>query len=368
MKIFYGVQGTGNGHITRARMMAREFDAAGIDVVYQFSGRPSSNYFEMEVFKDYRVRNGLSFHARDGEVSYLKTALETKPLTFIREVRALDLTGFDLIISDFEPVTSWAAKIQKKRVLGIGHQYAFAHKIPRAGTDPVAELLMKYFAPADIGLGLHWHHFGQPILPPIIDTPKKPDTIVENKIIVYLPFEDQNDVVRILSSFTNFDFHLFTSASVDHPYRHITCHSLSRDRFQKALYDAAGVISNAGFELASEALHLGKKILVKPLHSQMEQHSNAEALRLLGYGQVMDDIDEALIGRWLHIQTGVQVSYPNTARYLVQWIRDGMPKIEAETIEKIWSTVTVRRSCEKDGCPTTARGQDDISKAAVASE
>ena len=49
MKIFYGVQGTGNGHITRARVMARELYAAGIEVDFQFTGRPAEQYFEMEI-------------------------------------------------------------------------------------------------------------------------------------------------------------------------------------------------------------------------------------------------------------------------------------------------------------------------------
>jgi UDP:flavonoid glycosyltransferase YjiC (YdhE family) len=32
MKILYGVQGTGNGHITRARIMAKAFADAGVQV------------------------------------------------------------------------------------------------------------------------------------------------------------------------------------------------------------------------------------------------------------------------------------------------------------------------------------------------
>ncbi len=40
MKILYGIQGTGNGHITRARVMASCFKELGIDVDYVFSGRP----------------------------------------------------------------------------------------------------------------------------------------------------------------------------------------------------------------------------------------------------------------------------------------------------------------------------------------
>lgn len=343
MKLFYGVQGTGNGHITRARVMARELYAAGIDVTFQFSGRAAEKYFDMDIFKDFQVRNGLTFNAGNGEVSYLKTALTNKPLTFIQEVKSLNLNDFDLIISDFDPVTSWAAKVRKKKVLGIGHQYAFTHKIPRAGADLIAERLMKYFAPADIGVGLHWHHFGHPILPPIIDTPELPAKIIRNKIIVYLPFEDQNEVIRLLSPFTAFDFHLFAPVAARSELEHIRCHPLSRDGFQKTLYDSAGIISNAGFELASESLQLGKKILVKPLHAQMEQISNAAALQELGYGQVMYDLNESFIEQWLHNSSAVQVSYPNTARLLVRWISNGMPEIDAEFIETIWKTVTVRK-------------------------
>lgn len=343
MKIFYGVQGTGNGHITRARLMAQELYAAGIDVTFQFSGRPEAKYFDMDIFRDYLVRNGLTFNAQNGEVSYLKTAFRNNPITFMREIKSLNLDDFDLIISDFEPVTSWAAKVRKKKVLGIGHQYAFTHKIPRAGTDLIAELLMKYFAPVDIGVGLHWHHFGQPILPPIIHTPEIPYKINQKKIIVYLPFEDQNEVIRLLTPFKDFEFHLFASVSVSSTFDNIRCCPLSRDGFQKALYDSAGIISNAGFELASESLHLGKKILVKPLHAQMEQISNAVALKELGYGHVMHDLDGLLVGQWLHNAAAVQVSYPNTAKLLVQWIRDGMPEIDTEFIESIWKTVIVRK-------------------------
>jgi len=341
MRIFYGVQGTGNGHITRARVMAKELHAAGIDVHFQFTGRPADKYFDMEIFNGYQSRPGLTFHTEKGQVSYLKTALDAKPITFIKDMKSLDLSGYDLVISDFEPVTAWAAKSQKKPVLGIGHQYAFNHKIPREGSDPIADQVMKYFAPADIGVGLHWHHFGQPILPPIIDTPETPKSIIKNKIIVYLPFEDQNEVIRLLSPFENFDFHLYSPEPVPSKFNHIICNPLSREGFQRDLYDCAGIISNAGFELASESLQLGKKILAKPLHAQMEQISNAAALQQLGYGHVMHDMNIAAIEHWLHDDHAVHITYPNIAKVLVQWIQNGMPEMDADFIEAVWSTVEV---------------------------
>lgn len=343
MRIFYGVQGTGNGHITRARVMAKELYKAGIEVDFQFTGRAYEKYFDMEIFNGYQLRDGLTFSSNKGEVSYLKTLLASKPITFVKDIKTLDLKGYDLVISDFEPVTAWAAKSQGVQVLGIGHQYAFRHKIPREGSDPIAEMVMRYYAPVDIGVGLHWHHFGEPVLPPIIETYQESKETIHNKIIVYLPFEDTQEVIAYLSPFKHFEFHVYTSENVSSRLDHILCKPLSREGFQRDLVDCAGIISNAGFELASEALQIGKKILAKPLHAQMEQISNAAALHQLGYGHVMNDMDTAVIDHWLHNAHAVKITYPNTAKILVEWLQSGMPEMTADYVEGVWSTVDVQQ-------------------------
>ncbi|MGD0959063.1 MAG: MJ1255/VC2487 family glycosyltransferase [Methylomonas sp.] len=341
MKIFYGVQGTGNGHITRARVMAKELFAAGLDVTFQFSGRPADKFFDMEVFNGYQLKEGLTFNTSNGRVSYLKTAIQASPIQFYKDISSLDLSGYDLVISDFEPVTAWAARKQKIKVLGIGHQYAFSHNVPRKGSDPIASQVMKYFAPADIGVGLHWHHFGQPILPPIIETPELPAKTQANKIVVYLPFENPRAVIDWLCPFENFEFHIYSPEAMHSEYPYIICKPLSRQGFQSDLYDCAGIISNAGFELASESLQLGKKILVKPLHLQMEQISNAAALEQLGYGKTMFDINCKVIEDWLHDPHALHVSYPNVAKILVQWLQDGMPAMDSKFIADVWDKVQV---------------------------
>ncbi|MDD1649337.1 MAG: glycosyltransferase, partial [Methylococcaceae bacterium] len=125
MKIFYGVQGTGNGHITRARALAPKFKAAGADVTWLFSGRPRDAYFEMEVFGDYQSRAGLTFQAAHGNVHYIRTTLRNNLVKFVNDIRSLAWRGFDLVITDFEPVTAWAAWRQGFLTVGIGHQFAF---------------------------------------------------------------------------------------------------------------------------------------------------------------------------------------------------------------------------------------------------
>ena len=341
MKIFYGVQGTGNGHITRARVMAKELLAAGFDITFQFTGRPPEQYFDMDIFNGYQTREGLTFSTNKGEVSYLKTALTSSPIQFFKDINDLNLEGYDLIITDFEPVTAWAARKKAKKVLGIGHQYAFCHSVPRQGGDVIANNVMKYFAPASLSVGLHWHHFGQPILPPIIETPEFPQYSQANKIVVYLPFEETEEVIKLLKPFKDFQFHIYTPNAIASGADHIQCYPLSRTGFQKDLYDCAGIISNAGFELASEALQLGKKILVKPLHSQMEQISNAAALKQLGYGQTMFDLDANIIEAWLHHEHALHITYPNVAKILVQWLKDGMQTMDKNFIENVWDNVQI---------------------------
>lgn len=341
MKVFYGIQGTGNGHITRGRIMAHELREAEIAVTYQFTGRARDAFFDMEVFQGHQWCEGLTFSVKDGKINHLKTVLKSKPIRLLRDIKQLDLSDYDLVICDFEPVTAWAARQQKKKTIGLSHQYAFQHDIPRAGNDRLSEAVMKNFAPVETGIGLHWHHFNQPILPPIIATPDRPETCQKNKIVVYLPFEEQRQLIELLAAFKEYEFHVYSFAPEEHDYSNIYCRPLSLYGFQRDLHDCTGIICNAGFELASEALYLGKKLLVKPVHAQMEQTSNAAALVELGYGRAMNKIDRAVIEKWLRETRAVRITYPNTARYLVEWIKDGMQPIDQAWCDKVWSSVEV---------------------------
>jgi len=339
MKILYGVQATGNGHITRARVMAPLLRRAGADVTFLFTGRPWQNLFDMEVFGEFEWRPGLTFRTETGHVSYIKTAFHNNLPRFLADVRRLELEAYDLIITDFEPVTAWAARLRGIRAIGIGHQYAFEFPIPRTGDDFLARTIMKQFAPAGTSLGLHWHHFDQPILPPIIETPPEPERVIENKILVYLPFEDARTTVRLLRGFKGFQFYVYGAGPVAEKPEHIHIRAPSRGGFHQDLRDCAGVICNAGFELASEALQLGKKLLVKPLHAQMEQLSNALALEQLGLGVVMPDLDEASVAFWLKEGRYRRVVYPQVAEAVVAWLMAGDWQVDRPWIDAVWERV-----------------------------
>ena len=339
MKILYGVQATGNGHITRARSMATELRNAHIDVDYLFSGRSCDKLFNMDAFGQYRCLRGLSFTTRDGKVRYLKTVLNNNLMLLLQDINALDLSAYDLVITDFEPISAWAARMQGKPCIGIGHQYAFQYDIPVAGNNPATSFIMKYFAPARWSLGVHWHHFDCPILPPLIEPVKNPITLEEGKILVYLPFEDMDTVTQWLNTQNNSDYHFVFYCSVARSQQRdkVMLKPFSRNGFQKDLASCNGVIANAGFGLSSEALQHGKKLLVKPLHGQTEQLSNAAALQILQLGDVMQTLNSEALADWLDKPNPRPRHYPNVAQAIVSWIKRGLKTDIATFTRQVWS-------------------------------
>lgn len=340
MRILYGVQGTGNGHITRARALSAELKRADIDVDYVFSGRPAKEYFNMEPFGSFRTCRGLTFATKNGQIQFVKTALTNNLFNLRKEIKALDLRGYDLVITDFEPVTAWAARLHNKASLGIGHQYAFNYEIPVEGSNWLANAIMKHFAPATMSLGVHWYHFGNPILPPIIEPPLQNPATQARKILVYLPFENIQHIYSWLGAEQDYEFYVYHHLLSAEDREHLHLRPLSREAFQKDLASCDGVITNSGFELASETIQYGKKILTKPLHGQMEQISNAAALRILKRADVISTLNPAALKAWLQKKNPDAVRYPNVASEIVQWIVNGQQESLASLSQRLW------QSCE----------------------
>jgi uncharacterized protein (TIGR00661 family) len=344
MKILYGVQGTGNGHISRARKMAAHLQARGAEVTYLFSGRERARLFDMECFGAFEYRPGLTMVQENGAVRYGPTLTQARPMQFIRDVRALEVDAYDLVISDFEPVTAWAARTQRKICMGIGHQYAFQQAIPQTGNTPASDLVMRWFAPVDIPIGLHWHHFDQDILPPIIDTRLVQSDGEPQHILVYLPFEQQQKVTALLQRFKQYRFVQYSPDLSDGEANNVGLRRTNLHGFRADLCRAAAVICNAGFELVGECLHMGIPALVKPVRGQMEQQSNAYALEQLGWGTAINELDEAKLHAWLDGERRVApIVYPDVAAELSDWVLAGDWQNKMSLWNTLWDNTRARK-------------------------
>lgn len=322
MHILFGIQGTGNGHISRGRMMAKYLAEYNVKVTYLISGRKKSELFDMEIFGDFIHRKGLTFITENGQINYAKTAVNNNIFSFLNEVRSLDVSKYDLIISDFEPVCAWAGKRANKPTLGIGHQYAFGEHTPLAGDTMMTRAIMRNFAPTQQSIGLHWHQYDKNILPPIVDTSLvKKESSAKPHILVYLPFENVGQVCELLSECTDYHFIIYAPKVVDNRWQNIDLKRTSYQAFKHDLACATGVICNAGFELISECLHIGIPVLTKPLQGQMEQHANAKALSELNYATVIHQLEKQEIMAWLKKDKLIVAKpMPNVAKAIAERI------------------------------------------------
>lgn len=336
MKILYGVQGTGQGHISRARAMARALAGYNVDVTWLFSGRPRDRLFDMEPFGNFLHCRGLTFTTRNGRMRHLATVRDNNIFQFLGDVRRLDLGAYDAIVTDFEPVTAWAGRRAGVRTIGIGHQYAFGDDTPTAGHGWLSRLIMRRFAPVDVPLGLHWHPYADNVLPPILDLP---DLACEQRdhVVVYLPFEDQDGVTRLLQSHPEQRFVQYSAAIDDALCGNVLRQRANVEGFKSHLAASAGVICNSGFELVSECLQWRKPILTKPLAGQMEQVSNALALKQLGYATACDSLGVEVLSRWLqHRGTPPSIRFPDVADALAGWLATGAIAATGRLAERLW--------------------------------
>jgi uncharacterized protein (TIGR00661 family) len=316
--------------------MARALDRHDVEVTWLFSGRRRQDLFDMHCFGEFEHRRGLTFVTRDGQIRPIASLAANNLVEFARDVRALRLESFDLVVSDFEPVSAWAGRRAGIRTIGIGHQYAFGPRTPRAGQSWWAERLLASFAPVAQPLGLHWHRYGSNVLPPILDLPALPLSRGQ-QVLVYLPFEDQDRVTELLQCVPEQAFVQYAPGLQDSQLANVTrCHP-GTERFKAHLASCRGVICNSGFELISECLHWGKPVLTRPLCGQMEQQSNAKALAGLGYAQVATELTPRAVAQWLR-QPGPAPSlpFPDVAGALAAWLAAGAVTEPAALVRDLW--------------------------------
>ncbi len=339
MKILYGIQGTGNGHLNRARLMAKALQVCGVEVDFFFSGRASDAFFDMQCFGQYRVMPGLSFETKAGRVNIIETVKSNSATQMLRDIQSLDVSGYDLVLNDFEPISAWAAKNQKVPSIGISHQAALKYDVPKVGASWFNDALLNYFAPVDLALGSHWHHFGFPILPPFVDVAAD-NTQINAQILVYLPFEEADEVVSFLADAKDYQFVVYHRFKPSQPLpEHIRWFGFCHQGFKCHLAQSIGVIGGGGFELASEALALGKKLLIKPIMGQFEQLSNLAALQLLGAAEGMNRLHKPTLDTWLKAPQPAPINYPQVADALVSWLVKGEWHNPQILCKELWSQV-----------------------------
>jgi uncharacterized protein (TIGR00661 family) len=346
LNILYGIQTTGNGHINRSRDIVKELKKRGHRVSVIFSGEQQKHIPYKELFEPYKIFKGLTYVTENGKINYIKTAPKLDGISFLKNIISYNAKDIDLVISDFEPVSVQIAKKNRIPSVVISHQSAFLYDIPYPSLHVLVRTIIEYFVPADFTVSTHWHHFGFPILPPIL--PASDDKIVreaeEKKVVVYLPYEDPRQVTEMLKKCPDdHDYHFFTHTDRHQKRANITLHPKSRADFLNELKSAKGAILHAGFMANTESFDLGVKTLVKPIAGQAEQIANAMAVDTLGFGKQMRDLDPREVSEWLDMPGMKPMKYPRIAPRFVDWIEEGVFNTKSLTnmCEELWSGIPI---------------------------
>ena len=279
MKILYAFNGTGYGHASRAMSILPLLKHYDVDILVSGEMNPIDIGHQIK----YRFK-GFTFVYDNGKIDYWKTFKQLNLIQFVKDIVSLNVTQYDLVISDFEPISARASKLRGVKSLSLSHQASFLSKdTPRPDKiDKIAEWILKNYAPCEYNIGFHFKDYDDFILAPHIRS-----VIRDNKgkvqrngyILVYLSAYYTAQLTYIFSRFTDYQFVIFSS-EIDKPSifsNNIKLKPTNPSEFMYALLGCDGVITGGGFETVAEALYLNKPVLTIPIQGQYEQECNAVA-------------------------------------------------------------------------------------------
>ena len=335
MKILYAIQGTGNGHLSRANVIIPLLQKYGEVDVLVSSG---DHDLPLPVQSKYQFA-GLGFtFGKSGGINYWKSFWRFKIIRFLIDMYHFPIDEYDVIINDFEPLTAWKCKLKKKKIIGLSHHSAYlSNKIPRPKKkDWFTEMVLKHHSPCSTNFSFHFKEYDKNIFTPIIrDEIRNGIKTSSKNIVVYLPSVSSDKLIPYFEKFSEHRFIIFCKhTKTPFKTKNIEVVGVDHQRYISELLASEGVICNAGFESPAEAIYLGKKLLCITMKGQYEQRCNAEALKQMGVF-VIDQFNKefaAYLLEWLNSTNIIHVNYPdNTAKVMHLVMKDlGIPTLELD--------------------------------------
>lgn len=321
MKIFYAVQATGNGHISRAGEIMPLLEKVGtVDVFLSGSNHSLKNNLPIA----YRSKGVSLFYNANGGVDLFKTVQSINIKKIWNEARFLPIEKYDLIINDFECITSLACSIKKIPSIHFGHQASFqSDNTPRPEKkELIGEWVLKNYAKGTTNIGLHFNSYDKNIFSPIIkSTILNTDPIDEGHITIYLNHFSDEKIIAQLQQLNQHRFELFSSkAQMPYTIENIKILPINKELFNQSLITCHGIITGAGFETPAEALYLGKKLMVIPLKGQYEQKCNAAALEKFNVS-IIDNMDEEFSShfeKWIENANQLSLSIKQNTEEIIE--------------------------------------------------
>ncbi len=308
MKILYGINTNGQGHINRARGIIQQLQQDGNQVDLLFSG-PQPPHYAKRLASRWRHIDGYIMRFSGHTIDIRKTLFanirnfRSFPRLIWTVRKLVQKEDYDALITDFDSFTSLAGLSLRKPVISIDHQHSLIH--PSADWAPgnlfdiasgqfVVFFCCPYFThafcidyvkkPKQWARGtlfpLFWKH----------DLDKYHPT-VEDHYCVYLKFVHPKRILRVFRQFSNETFKVY-GYDRSETLGNVEFKPTSRHGFLKDMASSKGVISHAGFSLTWETMMLKKPLYSIPLAHHYEQITNAYRLSKLDLAYFANHLTE----------------------------------------------------------------------------
>ena len=314
-KILYGVCGEGLGHAIRSKILINYLLEKNYEIIIVAGGK-AYNLLSKE-YPNVEEVESAKFVFKDNKSRLFYTVLRTLYKTFTTglssffKVRRI-IKDFkpDIIITDAEPISHFAARISKIKRISIDNPHALLYRKYKVKAGEYLSWFLLIFAIKISLFGadkyIIYDYFDEQIDNPnvLFIKPLIQIGVLEQKpkygeyIFVYQSLTDNGFVCKTLKKINEkFVVYGFNKTMVD---KNLTFKEFNQDEIFKDLSSAKAVITNGGFNVISEALYLKKPIYSLPIKYQFEQVLNGKFVEKLGAGVCHADLNKENLKKFLY--------------------------------------------------------------------
>lgn len=294
MKVLFGVQSEGNGHIVQALCVKEYLKTRNYEIGPAFAAKKKkelAKFFTDEF--DIVQYEGFDFvFDNKGKVVIWKTILKNIyelpkfAYSFYKICKTIHEQKPDVIVNFYEPLVGLSALLFPKiKYISFGHQYAMTLDMyPRTKGFYIQKLFLSLInkitsiRAQKVALSYYEFHDESVIAcPPILRSESySKSTEQQDFVLVYLMNEDLlPKLIEEAIKFPDIKLECFTKLTKKFACpRNLIVNDLNGKLFQEKMKVCKGVICSGGFETSSEAILHNKPLLMVPLPNHYEQYAN----------------------------------------------------------------------------------------------
>lgn len=314
-RILYAVCGEGMGHAIRSVPIINHLKKKNEVLVvasgkaYDYLKKKFDSVLSIEGF--YIVYENNVVNSKKTFLNALKKLPKDLEINMKKLYHIIKRFHPNMIISDFEFFSNIIAKLMGIPMISVGNHHIQTKtkvKVPAKyikdkatsfgvirtfAVRPKKYLITTFFFPPVKNPKRAW------LFPPVLrEDILKLKPKVKKHVLVYQTSDSYNKLIPELKKLEDINFIVY-GMNNEKKEGNIQFRKFNETKFMKEFAECYAVITNGGFTLIGEALHLGKPVLSVPVKKQFEQILNAIYLERLGYGEFKEDLDAETVAEFL---------------------------------------------------------------------